>query len=207
MSKQESYHEIEKRGLSIKPVIIWFERSDLTSSSLLNRHANHAEPEFDDIILDAYLLRDGSEEVYPSPIKYAKYGVVLDKNGKEVSYEMTLTARQQLKHLTDICHNQWSEIKQIHLEGVYDILKNAVISEYQKLRQDFVYLSYDDEFVENPPVYRRNIKKTFIIEAEYDPTRYEEYKITYLWRSSRFPSLQHMFMEVMIDYDLLRMLV
>ena len=114
-SKKDSYTEIKEKGLSINPIIVWFERSAATSSNMMNKHFSHIDPVFDDIILDAYLYINGSEEILLSPIKYSKYGVV-KRNGQDVTYEMTSIARKQLQHLSNISHEQWDEITQIQLE-------------------------------------------------------------------------------------------
>jgi len=195
MSKEESYQEALNKGIT-QPILIWFEPSDRTALSLLEQRAKHIEPVFDDLVLDAYLIHNGTEEILPSSIATAKYGLV---HGRHHSYEMTRIARQHLMELSQRFRQQWEEIQQIHLEGVNDLLREAIRQETQK--QQFVDAEYADVYEINPPVYKRYLFDMLAMEAIYDPSIDEEYRIEYVWRTYRFKSFGHVMIAIMMDYE------
>jgi hypothetical protein len=175
MNKNDSYEEIKKSGISIHPVIIWFERADSA--------------------LHAYILRNGVEEIVGTD--FESVGLL--------GVEMTPTAKKQLS----ICHLQLVETNEIQMECIRETLIESVNYEYRQFRQP---LQYSDYYYTLPiPTYVRRFyigrnDAIFDLEAVYDHTQLNECQISYVWRTSRYTSLYHLFNAVLMDYEILRLI-
>jgi hypothetical protein len=199
LCKNDSYIELRQKGLGIKPVIIWFDISKETANNLLEKQASHVDPVFSDIMLDACVLSNNGEKTLLASISNARFGIVI-QNGVNTILEMTHAARRRLKKIHEEYSNKWREIDEIRMEGIREMLKEAVTREYKKCKQPVLY---QDEYSEETYEYKRCLNKTISIVATHIPNCENEYEIRWEWRGSRYQTLHHLFYAVKTDMEII----
>ena len=146
-----------------------------------------------DDMIDAYVLLNGTEEV-----RYNIHNNDIPNIHMILPYEMTVVARMRWLRLTN--EDEFA----IYMESVQNILKDCIQREYH----DFIQpISFTDSYCEDPiPTYTRHFFEQFLLKAVFNPTYQNECKLTYVWRSTEFESLQHVMKAIAIDYEILRLI-
>lgn len=168
---------------------------------------------------DSYLeLREKGLRVTPVIIWFEKVDditeVYISMNGSEVRYniddrdihnihtilpyDMTVAARMQWMKLSS------EDEYEIYMESIKNILKDCIHREYQTFMQP---TSFTDTYsMETIPVYTRHFFEQFSLKATYDPTYTEECRLSYMWRNTHFPTLQHVLRAIAMDYEIIKLI-
>jgi hypothetical protein len=113
-------------------------------------------------------------------------------------YEMTIAARMQWMKLSS------EDEYEIYMESIKNILKDCIHREYQTFMQPTAFS--DTCSMENIPFYTRHFFEQFSLKATYDPTYTEECRLTYVWRGTNFPTLQHVLRAIAMDYEIIKLI-
>jgi hypothetical protein len=203
-TKKDSYNELFTKGLSVKPVIIWFDIAAAdTEQQIIYRHSEHTDPCFNDIHLTAYLYHENTEYTKVCLFADAKYGAIQGE-----TYNMTNVARLRLKHLTDHYKTIWSEIEEIRREAIIDRLKTATDKYCSLSLLSLTKTLFTDRIfkTETPIVYQRIFYSKFILEAVLNNDNDDEPVFAWLWRGERYTSLEHIIYAIRGDLEIVGLL-
>jgi hypothetical protein len=208
-TKEESYKEIFTKGISIRPVIVWFEVDEIgTQQNIIDCHAQHIEPSFDEILLKAFVYESklGREIEWKCPIKEAKYGVVFsNKDDRKETYELTHVARRHLRDLTSSYGNIWKDIEDLRQETIRNTLKETI----DKVYPNFERYSYVDNYSlkNSVEVYTRTFQSFISIEASLNDRLNEQINIVWIWKGEKYTSLQRVMYEIQTNMELVRLML
>jgi len=168
---------------------------------------------------DSYLeLREKGLRISPVIIWFEKVDdmteVYVFMNGCEVRYNIHDSDRHNIHtvfpyEMTVVARMQWMKLSseeeyEIYMESIKNILKDCVQREFQTFAQP---ISFADTYSMDPiPVYTRHFFEQFSLKATYDPTYTEECRISYVWRSTQFQTLQHVLNAISMDYEILKLI-